>query len=64
MADTVEWMRAPRWPLLVAVALLAVVMLAPGGLLVAWATAGWWVLAAALPFLAAAGAIIGAALAD
>jgi len=62
MADAAEWMRALRWPLLVALALLAVVMLAPGGLLVAWATASWWVLAAALAALAAAGAIIGAAI--
>ena len=31
MADVVEWVRVLRWPLLVALALLAVVMLAPGG---------------------------------
>ena len=62
MADAAEWMRALRWPLLVALALLAVVLLAPGGLLVAWATASWWVLAVALAALAAAGAIIGAAI--
>jgi hypothetical protein len=61
MADVVGWMRALRWPLSVALALFAVVMLAPGGTLVAWATASWWVLAAALAVLAAAGAIIGAA---
>ena len=54
MADIVEWMRALRWPVLVVLALLAVVMLAPGGLLVAWATASWWVLAAALAVLTAA----------
>ncbi len=62
MADAAEWTRALRWPLWVALALLAVVMLAPGGLLVAWATASWWVLAATSAVLAAAGAIIGAAI--
>lgn len=62
MADTVGWTRALRWPLLVALALLAIVMLAPGGLLVSWATASWWVLAAVMYVLAAAGAIIGAAI--
>ena len=61
MADSVEWVRVLRWPLSVALALFAVVMLAPGGTLVAWATASWWVLAAATVVLAAAGAIIGAA---
>ena len=63
MADSMEWMRALRWPLSVALALLAVVLLAPGGLLVAWATASGWVLAAATAVLAAAGATIGAAIA-
>jgi hypothetical protein len=62
MADAAEWMRTLRWPLSVALALLAVVMLAPGGLLVAWTTASWWALAAALTILAAAGAIIGVAI--
>ena len=62
MVDAGEGMQALRWPLLVAFALLTVVMLAPGGLLVAWATASWWVLAAALAVLAAAGATIGAAI--
>ena len=61
MADVVGWMRVLRWPLSVALAPLAVVLLAPGGTLVAWATASWWVLAAATVVLAAAGAIIGAA---
>jgi hypothetical protein len=62
MADVVGWMRALRWPLSVALALLAVVLLAPGGLLLAWATANWWVLAAATAVLVAAGAIIGSAI--
>ena len=62
MADSMEWMRALRWPLSVALALLAVVLLAPGGLLVSWATANWWVLAVVTVVLAAAGAIIGAAI--
>ena len=62
MTDAAEWMRALRWPLSVALALLAVVLLAPGGSLVAWATASGWVLAAALAVLAAAGATIGAAI--
>ncbi len=62
MTDAAEWMRALRWPLSVALALLAVVLLAPGGSLVAWFTASGWVLAGALAVLAAAGAIIGAAI--
>ena len=63
MAGIVERMRTLRWWLLVALALLAVVLLAPNGLLVSWTTANGWVLAAALVVLAAAGAIIGAAIA-
>jgi hypothetical protein len=62
MTDAVERMRALRWPLLVVLALLAAAMLAPGGFFVAWPTASWWVLAAALAILATAGAIIGAAI--
>jgi len=53
MAGIVERMRTLRWWLLVALALLAVVMLAPNGLLVSWTTASGWVLAAALAVLAA-----------
>jgi hypothetical protein len=56
MAGIVERMRTLRWWLSVALALLAVVMVAPNGLLVSWTTASGWV-------LAAAGAIIGAAIA-
>lgn len=62
MAGIVERMRTLRWRLLVALALLAVVMLAPDGLLASWTTANGWVLAAVLAVLAAAGAIIGAAI--
>ena len=62
MADIVERTRTLRWRLLVALALLAVVMLAPNGLLASWTTANGWVLAAVLAILAAAGAIIGAAI--
>ena len=63
MAGIVERMRTLRWWLLVALALLAVVLLEPNGLLISWTTASGWVLAAALAVLAAAGAIIGAAIA-
>ena len=63
MAGIVERTRTSRWWLLVALALLAVVMLAPNGLLASWTTANGWVLAAVLAVLAAAGAIIDAAIA-
>ena len=62
MAGIVERMRTLRWRLLVALALLAVVMLAPNGLLASWPTANGWVLAAVLAILAAAGAVIGVAI--
>ena len=65
MADIVERTRTLRWRLLVALALLAVVMLAPNGLLASWTTANGWVLAAVLAVLAvlaAAGAVIGVAI--
>ena len=62
MAGIVERMRMLRWRLLVALALLAVVMLAPNGLLVSWTTANGWVLATVLTILAAAGAVIGVAI--
>ena len=62
MADIVERTRTLRWRLLVALALLAVVMLAPNGLLASWTTANGWVLAAVLAVPAAAGAVIGVAL--
>ena len=42
--------------------LVTVVLLAPGGALVAWATASRWVLALALAVLAGAGAVLGAAI--
>ena len=64
MADAAGWMWALRWPLAVALALLAVVLRALGGALVAWATAGPWVLSLAPAALAAAGAVIGAVLDD
>ena len=63
MAGIVERTRTLRWWLLVALAVLAVVLLAPNGLLVSWTTANGWVLAAALAVLAVAGGIIGAAIA-
>ena len=63
MAGIVEPTRTTRWWLLVALAVLAVVLLAPNGLLVPWTTANGWVLAAALAVLAVAGGIIGAAIA-
>ncbi len=62
MADIVERTRTLRWRLLVALALLAVVMLAPNGLLASWTTANGWVLAAVLAVPAAAGAVIGVAI--
>ena len=62
MADSVGWMRALRWPLAEALALLAVVPLAPGGALVAWAAASRWVLALAPAVLVGAGAVLGAAI--
>ena len=62
MAGIVERMRTLRWRLSVALALLAVVMLAPNGLLASWTTANGWVLAAVLAVLAAAGAVIAAAI--
>ncbi len=62
MADAVRWVRALRWPLPVALALLAVVLLTPSGALAPWTTASRWVLALALAVLVAAGAVIGAAI--
>ena len=52
MVSIVERIRTLRWRLLVALALLAVVMLTPNGMLASWNTANGWVLAAVLAVLA------------